>query len=66
MSNTFPSIVAIVVCACAGSYLAWLLVGTLGLGELLSAVVTVFLAMVLSTLAFAGVIALGKALKLLK
>lgn len=66
MSKTLPSIIAILVCACAGSYLSWLFVGTLGLGEVLSAVVTVFLAMVLSTLAFAGVVALGRALKLLK
>lgn len=66
MSKTLPSIIAIFVCASAGSYLSWLFVGTLGLGEVLSAVVTVFLAMVLSTLAFAGVVALGRALKLLK
>jgi hypothetical protein len=66
MSKTLPSIIAIFVCASAGSYLAWLFVGALGLGDVLSAILTVFLAMVLSTLAFAGVIALGRALKLLK
>jgi len=66
MTKTLPSIIAILVCASASSYLSWLFVHTLGLGEVFSAIVTVFLAMVLSTLAFAGVIALGKALKLLK
>jgi hypothetical protein len=66
MSKTLPSIIAILVCASAGSYLSWLFVGTLGLGGVLSAIVTVCFAMVLSVAAFAGVIALGKALKLLK
>jgi hypothetical protein len=66
MSKTLPSIIAILVCASAGTYLSWLFVGTLGLGAVLSAIVTVLLAMVLSTVAFAGVIALGKALKFLK
>jgi hypothetical protein len=66
MSKTLPSIIAILVCASAGTYLSWLFVGTLGLGAVLSAIVTVLLAMVLSTAAFAGVIALGRALKLLK
>ena len=66
MSKTLPSIIAILVCASAGSYLSWLFVGNLGLGGVLSAIVTVCLAMVLSVAAFAGVIALGKALKLLK
>lgn len=66
MSKTLSSITAILVCASAGSYLSWLFVGTLGLGDVLSAIVTVFLAMVLSTAAFAGVIALGRTLKLLK
>ena len=66
MSKTLFSIIAILACASAGSYLSWLLVGTLGLGGVLSAIVTVCFAMVLSVAAFAGVIALGKALKLLK
>jgi hypothetical protein len=66
MPKTLPSIIAIAVCASAGTYLAWLLVGTFGLGDLLSAILTVFLAMVLSTAAFAGMIAVGRALKLLK
>ena len=66
MSKIFPSVIAILVCASAGSYLSWLFVGTLGLGDMLSAIVTVCIAMVLSVAAFAGVIALGKALKLLK
>jgi hypothetical protein len=66
MSKTLQSIIAILVCASAGTYLSWLFVGTLGLGDVLSAIVTVFLTMVLSTVAFAGVIALGRALKLLK
>lgn len=66
MSKILPSVIAILVCASAGSYLSWLFVGTLGLGDMLSAIVTVCIAMVLSVAAFAGVIALGKALKLLK
>ena len=66
MSKTLPSLIAILVCASAGSYLSWLFVGTLGLGDMLSAIVTVCIAMVLSVAAFAGVIALGKVLKLLK
>ena len=66
MSKTLPSLIAILVCASAGSYLSWLFVGSLGLGDVLSAIVTVFLGMVLSVAGFAGVVALGRALKLLK
>jgi len=58
--------VAIVVCGLAGAYAAWAAVDSLGWTGVGGAIATSFVAMVGATLMWAGGVALGKALRLLK
>ena len=66
MKSTLFSILAIVASAVPGVLLAWLLMSALGLDGTLLALATVFLAMVFSVAIFAGLIAAGRALGILK
>jgi hypothetical protein len=66
MKKILVSSVAILICAGIGTALAWLILLPLGLTGVVAALVTVFLAMILSSAAFAALIALGRALKILK
>ena len=66
MQKIIISSLAILICAGLGSVLAWFALQPLQLTGVVSAIVTVILAMVLSVAFFAGGIALAKALKVLK
>ncbi|MBL8523485.1 MAG: hypothetical protein JNN20_07350 [Betaproteobacteria bacterium] len=66
MKSTLISITFIVASAVPGVTLAWLLMSSLGLQGTLLALATVFAAMVFSVLIFAGWIAVGRALGLVK
>jgi hypothetical protein len=60
------SSLAIIVCGGLGTALAWLLVSPLGLAGVAAGLVTAFAAMIAATLVFAGGVAAGRALRLLK
>lgn len=60
------SVVAILVAAVPGTLLAWWGTAALGLSGIPLALATLFAAMVLSVVIFAGLIALGRALKFIK
>jgi hypothetical protein len=66
MKSYLFSILAIVASAVPGVTLAWLLTTSLGLAGTVFALVTVFAAMVFSVLIFATLVAIGRALKLVK
>ena len=66
MKKTIVSLITIVCCAGIGATFAWFLLQPLGLSGIAAALATVFLAMVISVALFIGVIAVAKALKLLK
>jgi len=66
MKSTLFSILAIVASAVPGVLLAWLLMSALGLDGTLLALATVFFAMIFSVAIFAGLIAAGRALGVLK
>jgi len=58
--------IAIVVCGAAGAYAAWAAVDSLGWTGVGAAIATAFVGMAAATLMWAGGVALGKALRLLK
>ena len=66
MKSYLLSVVAILVAAVPGALLAWSATSAFGLSGIPQALVTVFLGMILSVVFFAGLIALGRALKFIK
>jgi uncharacterized membrane protein YuzA (DUF378 family) len=67
MKTNIPrSVAAIAFCAIIGAVLAWLLIGLLNFNPVLTALLTAFTAMVFATAIFAGVVTLGRALKIIK
>jgi hypothetical protein len=66
MKSYILSGIAILVAAIPASWLAWLATTSLELSGLPLALATVFLAMVLSVLFFAGLVALGRLLGITK
>ena len=66
MKSYLLSVVAIFSAAIPGTLVAWWGTSSLGLSGIPLALSTVFAGMVLSVLFFAGLIALGRALKLIK
>lgn len=66
MKSYLYSILAILASAVPGTLLAWLTASSLGLTGVALALLTAFLAMVLSVALFAGLIAAGRALKLVR
>jgi hypothetical protein len=66
MKSYLLSVVAIVCAAVPATLIAWWGTSALGLSGVTLAVATVFAGMVLSVLFFAGLIALGRALKIIK
>lgn len=66
MQKIIVSSLAILICAGLSSVLAWFALQPLQLTGVVSAIVTLILAMVLSVALFAGGIAVAKALKVLK
>lgn len=57
---------AIVICGGLGTGIAWLLISPLGLVGITAGLLTAFAGMIAATALFAGVVALGRALHLLK
>jgi hypothetical protein len=66
MKSYILSGIAILACAIPASMLAWWAMNSLGLADLPLALSTVFLAMVLSVVFFAGLAALGRATGVIK
>ncbi len=66
MKSNLYSILAIAASAVPGTLLAWWLTKAMGLTGIGQALVTAFLSMVLSVALFAGLIAIGRALKILR
>ncbi len=66
MKSNLYSIIAIAASAIPGTLLAWWAAKAMGLTGVGQALVTAFLAMVLSVAIFAGLIAAGRALKILR
>ena len=66
MKSYLLSVVAIFSAAVPGTLLAWWVTSSLGLTGIPLALATVFAGMVLSVAFFAGLIALGRVLKLIK
>jgi hypothetical protein len=67
MKTNIPrSVAAIAFCAILGTVGAWLLIGLLELNPILAALLTAFTAMVFATAIFAGVVTLGRVLKIIK
>ena len=66
MKSYLLSVIAIFSAAIPGTLLAWWGTSSLGLSGIPLALSTVFAGMVLSVLFFAGLIALGRALKFIK
>jgi hypothetical protein len=60
------STIAIIVCGGLGTAIAWLLVSPLHLAGVGAGLLTAFVAMIAATALFAGGVALGRALNLLK
>ncbi|HEY2864789.1 MAG TPA: hypothetical protein VGK37_14315 [Casimicrobiaceae bacterium] len=59
-------VLAIVFCGGLGTGIAWLLVSPLGLAGIAAGLVTALAGMIAATALFAGAVALGRALHLLK
>ena len=66
MKSYFLSVLAILASAVPGVWLAWLAMTALGLEGILLALATAFVAMVISVLFFAALVAMGRALKIVK
>ena len=66
MKSYFLSVLAIVASAAPAVWLAWLLMSALGLEGILLALATAVLAMVMAVLFFASLVAIGRALKVVK
>ncbi|MEQ1519145.1 MAG: hypothetical protein ABL931_21930 [Usitatibacteraceae bacterium] len=66
VKSYFLSVIAILCAAVPGTLLAYWSIIALGLSGVSQAIATVFLGLVLSVALFAGLIALGRALKLIK
>lgn len=66
MKSYLLSVIAILTAAIPGTLLAWWGVAALGLSGIPQALATVIVGMVLSVAFFAGLIALGRALKFIK
>ncbi|MCY7386880.1 MAG: hypothetical protein LH481_02265 [Burkholderiales bacterium] len=66
MKSYLLSVIAIFSAAIPGTFLAWWGTSSLGLSGIPQALATVFLGMVMSVAFFAGMIALGRALKFIK
>ena len=64
--NYLTSAIMIVSCAGAAAAIAWILVSWLDLSGVVAGLTMVFAAMVVATALFAGAVALGRALRLLK
>lgn len=60
VKSYFLSILAILASAVPASFLAWLMVSSIGLGGVWQALATVFLAMLFSVCFFAGLVAIGR------
>ena len=60
------SVLAILVSAVPASFLAWIMVSSIGLDGVWRALVTVFFAMLFSVLFFAGLVAIGRVTGLTK
>jgi hypothetical protein len=58
--------IAIAICAGIGAATAWIIVSSIGWGDVSGAVATTVVGMVFATLLFAGGVVLGKALGLFK
>jgi hypothetical protein len=66
MKSYILSGIAIIICAIPASMIAWWAMDSLELSDLPLALATVFLAMVLSVVFFAGLVALGRAVGVIK
>lgn len=66
MKSYLQSVLAILAAGIPGATLAWLAMSALGLTGLPLALATAFTAMVFSVAIFAGLVALGRALKIIK
>ena len=66
MKSYLLSVIAIAISAVPGTWLAWLAMTALGMTGIPLALATVFTAMVFSVAIFAGLIAAGRTLKILK
>jgi hypothetical protein len=66
MKSYLLSVLVIVAAAVPGTVLAWLTIGAFGASGVLRALATAFLAMVFSVGLYAGYVALGRALKIIK
>ena len=66
MKSYFLSILAILAAAVPGVWLAWLAMSASGLQGIPLALATAFVAMVISVVFFAALVALGRALKIVK
>ena len=66
MKSYFLSVLAILASAVPGVWLAWLLMGSFGLEGIPLALTTALVAMVLSVVFFATLVAIGRALKVVK
>ena len=66
MKSYLLSVLAILAAAVPGVLLAWLAMTSLGLSDIVLALTTAVTAMVLSLLFFAGLVAIGRALKIVK
>ncbi len=60
VKSYFLSILAILASAVPASFLAWLMVSSIGLDGVWQALATVFLAMLFSVIFFAGLVAIGR------
>ncbi len=66
MKSYFLSVLAILASAVPAVWLAWLLMSALGLEGVVLALATALLAMVMAVLFFASLVAIGRALKIVK
>ncbi|MBL8511325.1 MAG: hypothetical protein JNM52_06735 [Betaproteobacteria bacterium] len=66
MKSIVLSVLAILAAAVPGTAAAWLLTRALGLDGIPQALVTTFIAMIISVVIYAGMIALGRLLKIIK
>jgi hypothetical protein len=66
MKSYLLSILAILAAAVPGVWLAWLAMSSLGLQRIPLALATAFVAMVISVVFFAALVAIGRALRLIK
>ena len=66
MKSYFLSVLAIVTAAAPAVWIAWMAMSALGLQGIILALTTAVLAMVIAVLFFAGLVAIGRALKIVK